>query len=289
MPKVEKQLLTTSQIMEAVDKDAIASAILSFEEGEKPFDDFDFEDAKLLVWTAAEKWLARDLSEFTLEAVENKLVTDYAGPEYPFKCFLDVCGMIKPDGMKPFDKFARQKYVIDWKTSKNTLGTEWKQRLLDSHQWQMYSDVYGASLFIYRGLSRVRAQTQEVLIPVPDTNHEEVLHQLRAIGCQINALRAEKFVVFPRNKPHGCEAYGKVCPYYDSCMDYSMPKGELPLDKALSYSFMNNFMLCNERARREVLAEGMDYQDETNFGRAVHRGLASLWSQAFRLFGTYES
>lgn len=270
--------------MDAVDKDAIVEAILTFEDGEKPFDDFDFEDAKLAVWTAAEKWLVRDLGEFTLEAVENKVVTNFAGPEYPFKCFLDVCGTMKGT-IKPFDKFAGLKYVVDWKTSKNTLGTEWKQRLLDSHQWQMYSEVYGASLFIYRGISRIRAETQEVLIPVPDTNGAEVLQQLQGIGCQLNALRVAKFDIYPRNKPQGCFAYGKQCPWYDSCMTYKIPRGELPLDKNLSYSFMNNFMLCNERARREVLAEGMEYQGETSYGRAVHRGLASLWSQAFRLFG----
>lgn len=292
MAKKTDDLLSFNEIQEAIDKEAVAKAILAFDEGEKPFDEFDFQDCKEVVWTAGEKWLARDLQEFTLESVEKKVVTDLAGPEYPFKCFLDVCGEIRGT-MKPFNTstamypngFKGLKYIIDWKTSKNTLGTEWKARLLDSHQWPLYSEVYGASLFVYRGVSRKDMSTQEVLIPVPPTNSQEVLHQLKSLGCQLNALRNEHFQVYPRNKPFACNAYGRECQFYESCIQFKMPWGEIPLDKPLSYSFMQDFMLCQERARRKVLAEGFDYYEETTFGKRAHAGLAELWSQAYAIFG----
>jgi hypothetical protein len=61
----------------------------------------------------------------------------------------------------------------------------------------------------------------------------------------------------------------------------------------MSYSTINRFMLCPERLRREKLAyleakelelEGEiepDASDATRFGNAVHRGMESIYRQAY--------
>ncbi len=274
-------------LLASLDLEKIANAILAPEDGEKPLGEWDFEDCKALVLDAGEKWLLRDLDEFSLDAVEKKEVMPVLNYVNGMKCFLDICGKLKGT-IAPFKQYKDKNFILDWKTTNNTtLSTDWKDRLVDSWQWMLYSEVYQASIFIYRGLSRTKkGVTKELIIEVPDTNREEVIQYLSAVGGQLNSLRESKFEIFPRNKPFACNAYGRECEYYDSCMSYKkIPRGMLPEDKALSYSFMNNFMLCNERARRDALADGGD-SEETNFGRAFHRGVAEMYSQSFKIYGT---
>lgn len=265
-------MIQLDDILSSVDLEKVQQAICVYEQDEKPMADFDIEDARKLVWTAAEKWLVRDLTEFTLDRVEKEQIIN------DFKFVMDLSGMILGNN-KPFQDFGNKRYIIDWKTSKNSLTTEWKDRLINSWQWRLYSDVVDASLFVYRGLSR-NGDTKEVLIQVPEENGQEALEQRISIGREIHALRDIGAAVWPRNMPFACGAYGRDCEFMKDCQDYSMPKG-VPPEKLLSYSYMSTFQLCNEKARRYAMGHNNDNSDETNFGRAVHRGLAELWRQAY--------
>ncbi len=274
-------LLDLPRIMLQIDRNKVSEQILAIEEGDKPLVEWDYDDCQRLVYIAAEKWLPRDLAEFTMDGVEIKF--EEGREEWPrrLKGFIDVAGTVKGN-IEPFKQFAGKKYIIDWKTSKNTLGTDWRNRLVDSNQWMLYSEIYKASVFLYRGLSR-NGTTAEVIIQVPQSNESEVIQLVKMVGKQVDVIKDE--LVWPRNKPFACNAFGRECPYYTECMDYSMPRGLLPEDKALSHSFINTFQLCNERARREATAEQVGGSDETAFGKAVHRGLAELWKQAYEVFG----
>ncbi len=285
MPKVSKPLfLAPERIMLEVDREKVAGAVVAYEENEPKMAEWDFEDAKRLIWLAAEKWLPRDLHEFILEATELKIIKEIPGLDRPFKGYLDLAGTVRGT-IDPFVPFAGKKFVVDWKTSKNTLGTDWRNRLIDSWQWMDYTEIYGADVFCYRGLSR-NGTTAEVILKVPQTNGKEVIQLLTSVGSQIKALDDGDFPVWPRNKPFACNAYGRECDFYQDCQEYTMPQSPIPKDKMLSYSFLNNFMLCNERARRTAIGERDAGTDETNFGVATHRGLAELWRQAYQIFGT---
>lgn len=269
---------TLTDVLSTIDMEKVGKAIATPEEDERPLADFDFEDAKSLVWTAAEKWLLRDLDEFSVEEVEQEKVFLFDNSNITY--VTDVSGVVK--GLKaPFTNFSGKRYVIDWKTSKNTLGTEWKDRLLHSWQWRLYCCAQNASLFLYRGLSR-NGDTKEVIIEAPTTNNDEVLFFLRGTQDQLVHLQNSTLPCWPRNMPFACRAYGRDCAWVEDCQNYTMPKGIVE-PKRLSYSYINTFMLCNERARRTALDGNRENSEESLFGSAVHRGLAELWRQAFNL------
>ncbi len=80
--------------------------------------------------------------------------------------------------------------------------------------------------------------------------------------------------------PFACNAYGRECEFLQDCQNYTMPKASA--SKRLSYSYIQTYLLCPEKARRYALAKGAGgYSEETTFGRSVHRGLAELWRRAF--------
>src|SRR6266852_2572495 len=104
--------LDIQRIMVEIDREAVANAVLRQEPGSPVMAEWDFEDAKRLIWLAAEKWLPRDLHELTLEATELRIVHEIPGIERPFKGFLDVAGTVKGT-IDPFKPFAGKRYVID--------------------------------------------------------------------------------------------------------------------------------------------------------------------------------
>lgn len=273
-----------AEVMASIDAEAVGKAILTDREGkEVTLAKYDFDDAVRLTWIAAEKFLARDLYEIELEGLEIR--KDMMVGIHPFKSFLDVAGTTR-GLIDPFKPFAGKPVIIDWKTTKNDLKnpSEWRRRLLDSNQWMCYSEVYKAAVFIYRGLSR-NGSTAELIINVPESNSKEALEYISGVGVQVNALRDGGYEVFPRNRPFACNAYGRECQYKDDCDEYTMPRQVLSPDKQLSYSFMNTFLLCPERARRESLVTDGLGSDDTLFGQCVHSGIAELYKQAYEKFG----
>ncbi len=284
--KEYENFLPLETILAEIDLEKVAKAILTDKNGEEiTLALFDFEDAKRLVWLAAEKWLPRDLFEIKLGGLEAKQEMAIPYQRLPAKGFLDVAGTTR-GLIDPFKPFAGKPVIIDWKTTKNDLknATDWKRRLLDSNQWVCYSSMYKASVFIYRGLSR-NGSTAELIIKVPENTERRSIEYISGVGVQVNALRDNGFTVFPMNQPFACNAYGRVCPYKKDCEEYTMPRQALSEDKQLSYSFMNTFLLCPERARRESLQEEGNGSDETIFGQCVHSGVAELWKQAYDKFG----
>lgn len=274
---------TFEELMGGINKEEIEAEILKREEGDKELKDYELTEVKSLIWLAGEKWLLRDLTEFTIIGTEVDILTLPDKNGYKFHAFIDVTGHIK-GVKKPFDKYQGLPYCIDWKTTKNELNTLWRQRLISSWQWQNYAHLTGAKIFIYRGISRLNTLT-ELILKVPEINSIEVEQFNASIGVQIKELITNNFEIWPRNKPFACGAYGRNCIYLSDCDNFSMER-KVPIMGNLSYSLINKFMLCPEKARREMLEkqEGIvDETDESNFGKAFHRGIASLWKQAFSL------
>lgn len=275
-----------AEVMSTIDAEAVGRAILTDKEGNDiTLAKHDFDDAVRLTWLAAEKWLPRDLFEIKIDGLELRQEMPIPYQRLPFKGFLDVGGTTR-GLIDPFKPFGGKPVIIDWKTTKNDLKnpSDWKRRLLDSNQWVCYSEVYKAAVFIYRGLSR-NGSTAELIINVPESNSREALEYISGVGVQVNALRDGGYEVFPRNRPFACHAYNRECKYKKDCDDYTMPRQVLSPDKQLSYSFMNTFLLCPERARRESLETDGLGSDDTLFGQCVHSGIAELYKQAYEKFG----
>lgn len=261
-------------VLSKIDLDAVGAAVTAYEPDERPLPDFDVENCKELIWKAAERWLLRDLEEFTLDSVEEEQYAIVAG--HNFKYIMDLAGKVK--GIhEPFTPYAGKTFCIDWKTSRNTLDAVWKQRLIDSWQWKLYHYCEGIDLFLYRGLSR-NGDLKEVIISPPETTLDEVYEYVDAVGEQLVVL--QEYEVWPRNAPYACNAFGRECSHKAECDNYTMPRAKVRKDH-ISYSFLTTFMLCQEKARRYALKQSNDSSEETTFGRCCHRGLASLWRQAF--------
>ncbi len=273
---------TFEELMGSINKEEIEAEILRREEGDKELKDYELSEVKSLIWLAGEKWLIRDLTEFTLTGTEVDILTLPDKNGYRFHAFIDVTGHIK-GVKKPFDKYQGLPYCIDWKTTSKELDNIWRNRQISSWQWQNYSHLTDAKIFIYRGISR-KETLKEVILKVPEINSFEVTEFNESVGGQIKYLVDNNIKVWPRNKPFACSAYGKTCFYINDCENFSM-KQEVPKMGNLSYSFVNKFLLCPERARRELIEIGdiSDNTDESNFGKAVHKGIANLWQQGFGL------
>ena len=259
--------------------DAVAAEVSKVPEGAKPLPEFDEEDARKCIWLAAEKWLERDLNKLVVTGIEQEfefLVTSLKFNQRVHGFFDVVGACADPE----FKEKSSVNIVIDWKTSRNTLDATWRQRLIDSFQWRIYGHAAHAELVSYRGINR-KGETKELLLRIPHTNSQEVEEQVLGLGSMRAALVNLELPVWPRNSPNACFAYNSQCPYYEDCEGYSMPR--VCVDHSMiSYSQMNNLMLCPERTRRGIIDEGQG-TEETNFGQAVHRGLAELWRQAFKL------
>ena len=262
-----------------LDLDAVARAIENIPEGAKPLPEFDYEDARSMVWRAAEKWLPKDLESLTLLGVEESFEFSVIGPRFRqgVHGYYDLRGSTKDP---EFDSVVG--IIVDWKTSRNTLDGLWRSRLIDSFQWRIYARASGSVLVAYRGLNR-KGEVKELILRVPESNTQEVEEQVIGLGSMRAALVDQELPVWPRNSPNACFAYNEQCPYYADCQGNSMPR--VRLDHApLSYSQMNSLMLCPERTRRGIIADREGKPEESLFGNAVHRGLAELWRQAFTKF-----
>jgi hypothetical protein len=288
MPKKKLNFPDPRDLLATLDMEEVAEKI--WYDGMK---DYDFQDAKECVWNAAVKWLHRDVVEFSVTDVEVRRETEVAGAK--LKGYLDIRGTINGE-IKALEKFKGKPFVLDWKTTKNKLSTDWKNKLVDSIQWKLYCvlEPEYPGLIFYRGMSR-QGDVREVIIEPPEPQYliPEVEDVVGPIASFIKQL-GEKHEVWPRNMPSACNAFGRPCVWYAECEDNEMPRRLVEIE-SMSYSTINRFMLCPERLRREKLAyleakeleiEGEiepDASESTRFGNAVHRGLESLYKQAYNI------
>lgn len=269
------------QLAKELDFEKIATSV----KGNGVVGDIDFKDAKGLVYTFGDNFAARDFECFDILGSEILIeIVDLPYQTQPIIGYVDVAARVKQDcNIKPFDAYRGQKVIIDWKTRDGELDTRWKNRLVDSWQHRIYAMAYDAKLAIYRGGNR-EEETREVIIELPETNTEEVREYCGGALAMRKALVQIGAEVWPRvMKSQACEAYGRDCPFWNDCRDYSMPRKVLE-DRKMSYTQFENFFLCPEKSRRMLLA---DYDEETNesltFGKMVHRGCQELYGQLIQL------
>lgn len=273
------------EVWSGIDQEKVAAAINPTAQ----LKDYDYEDAKLCVFAACEKWLCRDIDELAPKGIEQKFIfsdseiTTLGG----VKGYLDLHGTLR-GSTKEFAPYRSQKFVLDWKTVNSGLDVKWKDRQLSSWQWKIYAGMSGAGLFFYRGIRRpnklgLDIETREVIIEVPAHNFDETREHLLSVLHSREALG--KYDVWPRNMPEACYDYNRVCPYFEDCDGYTMPRALVPLtEKPLSYTRLKTFLQCPERYRRDLLVEDDgDGSPYAAFGSAVHAGLAEVYSQVFGL------
>ncbi|MEN6587807.1 MAG: hypothetical protein ABFE02_17335 [Sulfuricella sp.] len=269
-----KDLLPFTAHVPHLNMEAVAAAILKVDHDAPALAQFEFEEVKRMVWAAAEKWFDRDMREFELTGIEKRVDRPDG------KGFLDVVGRMR-GRMKPFDAFAGQTFIIDWKTSKNALDAAWKDRLLDSWQWRMYAEWEQARVFIYRGVSRgTDIETREVILAVGDTNGQEVYEYLAGTEAARRALIEARLPVWPRHMPSACLQYGldHECEFFAECLQYSMPQKTIT-PGVLSYTAAERFWRCPELYRRGVLSPEKMGSSSSEIGEAFHRGMAELYRQ----------
>jgi len=244
----------------------------------------DIELVRVTLWAAMEKWLVRDIYEFSDIVPEGEFVYEFGSSR--IRGFIDLRGRLV-GGCAPFNKYPNSTFVLDWKTKETTLTQDWREKQIDSWQWPLYAAHTGAVIAIYRGVSwagngKLDSEfLKEIIIEVPTTNTEEVNEHYGAITSEREHLIHIGAAVWPRNKPFACNAFGRTCPYYGDCYEYSMVRG-VPTSKVLSYSSASDFMLCQERSRRRTLNEESRIEDHswsTKMGAAFHRGAEELYRQ----------
>lgn len=244
----------------------------------------EFEDVKELVLIAGRTWLVRDLVDFNVQGLEEEVfIDDIPGQRTQFHGFVDLKGTLTGKGTEFLKPYAGRVVVLDWKTTKSQVETDWKKRLINSWQWQIYSHATDARIFMYRGISLTYKTTNEVILQVPHSNSDEVRTYLAGKYRERQALVDGQFPVWPMTKQdYACKSYGRDCPYLEDCKDYNMPQQAIE-DRQLSYSSISTFAMCEERHRRDTLAEGKDESDATVMGTAFHRGMEALYDQGRRL------
>lgn len=285
---------TFPDLWASLDSDKIAAAILA-DGGEEKLKDYDFQDAKQCVYEAAAEWLEYDLENFVVDRVE------LGYDDGRFKGILDLEGFVRPDVKdKRLVNYAGKRFVVDWKTSRHQLATEWRKRHRLSWQWKHYARTNSLiELFIFRGIRRPQSvngpvETNELPLAmgngVAQVIREEAANQLIGIIALRDALVNSGLEVWPMHQPDACIRYGKPCPFTEDCEDMTMPRQCIQDSGPLSYSSMKNLLTCPELFRRLKLLreQGKDdaeftTSEETVFGLAVHRGLAEVYRQAFNL------
>lgn len=254
----------------------IQNAMRAFAD-EKEAHSSEFETACNCVFTALERWLAEDLANCRVVAVEEAFEDTFK------RGVVDVILEILPN---PEDEVYKNHpgslMAIDWKTSRNTLGSDWRDRYIYSWQGPTYTDGIGRKyhrtpeFFQYRGIAR-SFETKPVLLKVenPAPSVEAQYGGLRAMR---DALVDANLPVWPKNMPSACGAYGRECRYWRDCTEGKEPRFVVAPDKLFSFSSASTFLLCPEKYRRNLL-EGSEDSEDTIFGNLVHIGLAAAYKQ----------
>lgn len=276
-----KALPPADEYLQQIDMDRVADAIYGGPDDLK-IPEYDIADAKAMIWTTAEKFLPRDLYDLDIDGIEEPYESTLGDDPQVFRGVKDLTGRLR-GRLNVTKKFEGKKVVIDWKTTHNTLTTEWDERLLDSWQWRKYLLFGEADVMLYRGIARPDkdgvVKTRELLIERPANLREDVEVQLKGVALERQALIDAGLVVYPRRMPGACGSFGRECPFWTDCRDFTMPRAALLPGRSFSYSSMDKFMLCPERYRRGVIAEEAENTEESTFGQAIHRGMAELYTQ----------
>lgn len=242
--------------------------------------DYDWDDARTAVFDGLESWLGADLLNFEILEVEKSVTTPLV------RGVLDLVFRVRPKPLAgQYAAWAGRIFISDWKTSKNTLGGEWRARHIASWQAPIYGvlaeHVNGFSempaAFEFRGISRAR-ETKPVLLEYGSEASDLTYEFLWQIDRMKSSLRGGTTKKWPQNRPFACNAYGRPCVYSNDC---DLGKEHLVQIEAkpLSYSGVSTFMLCPEKFRRQQ-EDGSRDSDETIFGSVVHAGLAEAYRQA---------
>ena len=280
-----------NEIMDKVDLEQTLDAMAN-----EKIRDYDLRDARALVLRACETWLPRDVVEFEVDGIEGRIKEEYRSWE--IKGYMDMNGTFR-GAIPVLQPYAGKRFTVDWKTTKNRFTTEWKTRLLDSWQWKLYTTFSPAEVFIFRGINRY-GECKEVMMEVPQWQvngvrvaEYETKLQLDNLITQFEGLMG-KTGPWLRNMPSSCYAFKKQCPYYEnSCEAAVFPEWGITADKKprISYSLMNNYLLCPERLRRELHSREVfpdavtDESEYSLFGNCIHRGLADIYGQVFGIEG----
>jgi hypothetical protein len=251
--------------------------------------DVEFEIAKNAVWDTAEVFLPIDDANLHVESLERTIFYDPKDGYVPVKAVLDICGTYKDDApLKPYSTLRGKRVVIDWKTTGRELDQSWRDRYKNSWQGRIYALAADADIIEYRGISY---GTDKMGDPV--TNHKTILMSesqsakeetrmfLKGVRAMHSALVSAQLPVWPQRMPDACGAW-RGCEYKDECVAGTMPK-YVPEVKPLSYTRISNLLKCPEYYRRGVDPEAQEQltTEALRIGSAVHRGVASVWSQHF--------
>ena len=242
--------------------------------------DYDWDDARTAVFDGLESWLGTDLLNFEILAVEKSVTTPLV------RGVLDLVFRVRPKPLiGAYAAWAGRILLSDWKTSKNTLSNDWRGRHVASWQAPIYGILtehengFGEmpAAFEFRGISRAR-ETKPILMEYGPASSNLTYTFLYQIDRMKAALGDGKTKVWPQNRPHACNSYGRECVYIEDC-DNGVERLVQIGAKPLSYSGVSTFMLCPEKFRRQQ-EDGSRDSDETIFGSVVHAGLAEAYRQA---------
>ena len=267
--------LTWDEIFLSLDLDRVQSEINAIEDGQPDMPDYERQDVRELVLVAAERWLEQDLEEWDMEGIEEKVEVGTS-----FRAIVDFRGRHR--GVQTaYKAYAGAVALGDWKTTKGALDADWAARYKYSWQWKLYAAAYpDAKLFHYRGISRSGA-TREVVIEIPDGIVDEARQYLKQVSDMRDSLR--ETYPWPRKMPSSCRAYGRDCDFVDVCRENQLIPGTIDFQKPLSYSGTETFLLCPEKHRLTQIAGYGEDDEVLAFGKSFHRGIAEVYTQAFKL------
>lgn len=237
----------------------------------------EIEQARMSTFIGLERWLAEDLANCQVFSVEDAFEDTFK------RGVADIILHILPEPEdEVYKPHANQLMGIDWKTSRNTLGSDWRDRHVNSWQGPTYTHGIALkysltpTLFQYRGISR-SGECKPVLLEVREDVAPAVEVQYGGLQAMRQALVAGGFLVWPKNMPSACHAFNRDCEYWRDCVNGTEPRF-VPEDKILSYSSATTFLLCPEKHRRNTV-DGSSDSEETIFGNMVHAGLAEAYRQ----------
>jgi hypothetical protein len=278
--------LTWDSLLPLLNLELIAEKILKTEG--RALENHEFDDVKELCIIAGRRWLARDLEDLQILGLEEEVfIDDIPGQRTPFHGFIDGWGVLTGKGTPTLQPYVGRIAAWDWKTTKNHVENskgDWKQKMIDSWQWPIYSTAKDVRIFMYRGISTTYKTTEEVILQTVPTTSQEVKEYLSGVYAQRQSYVDLGLTVWPRRKPDSCNAFGRPCPYLTDCDEYTMPQ-IAPGDRQLSYSSANTLLLCPERHRRDSLTGNREETDSTVVGQAFHRGMQEMYEQGRKLVG----
>jgi hypothetical protein len=256
-----------------LDLEKVGAEIDNVDGGKMP--NFERQDVRELVLIAAKRWLPGDLEEIEILGVEEEFETP------TMRGIVDLRGRHRGK-VKQFTSYSGDHVIIDWKTTKGALDADWANRYKYSWQWGLYADLdHLAKLFSYRGISRT-GEMREVIIEIPEGKREEAQRYLAQVRMMRRTLSSKG--PWPRKMPSSCRAYGRECEFFDSvCSKNIVIPDEVDINKKMSYSGSETFLLCPEKHRLTQIAGYGDDDEVLAFGKAFHRGIAEIYRQAYQL------